>query len=421
MTNNFYIDIPSEVALVLDKLKENNFEAYIVGGCVRDCLMGSEPKDWDITTSATPTMIKHCFFEYKVIETGIAHGTVTVVLNGMPIEVTTYRVDGSYSDSRHPDEVKFSSSIIEDLARRDFTINAIAYSPDEGLIDPFEGVNDIVEGVVRCVGDASLRFTEDALRIMRGLRFASQLSFIIAPDTSKEITLKKDLLKNISLERIIKELEGIITGYNVKSVLEEHIEVVYEVFPEIEEVFRCSDILKETLATIVYLEPSFIERFTVLLLPLVYNNAYSLEAVEKILRKLKFDRDTINSVTQLIEYYIIEIVPNKRAIKSLLRLMGGERLEQLIDIKEAKSFFSSVDSDNRYEVSLEIMNEVIAKKECFTLADLAINGNDLIEIGIPAGTEIGEILNDILSDVIDEKIENTKEILLVEVKKRKGR
>ena len=391
------IKIPDEVKYIIDTLESNGYDAYAVGGCVRDSILGSEPKDWDICTPALPEQTIKYFAEYNIniIETGLKHGTVTLILNHKPFEVTTYRIDGVYSDNRRPDKVRFVNDLKSDLSRRDFTVNSMAYNPKKGLADFFGGEKDLKAGIIRCVGDADKRFQEDALRIMRAMRFAAVLGFEIDYATSKAMFDNKKLLHNIASERIAVELNKMIVGNNIKEIFTRHISVIGEIIPEI---LPAGDLLQSTLAALSNAPADVAIRLAVL-----FRDCGDV-AANKILSRLKYDNYTKKTVAQLILYRGEDIQPEKKHIKRWLNKIGEERFRQLLEIKRAES----EDTDN-----IEfILNEIITRNECFSLKDLAVNGGDLIASGIPEGSEIGVILDKLLDMVINGQIENNKIKLL---------
>ena len=390
------IKIPKEVENVLNILHENGFEAYVVGGCVRDSIMGKIPSDWDVATSAKPDQILLCFNNRKTIETGLKHGTVTVVINKMQIEITTYRIDGEYSDNRRPDEVLFTDKIKLDLRRRDFTINALAYNKS-GIIDLFGGLDDINNKFIKCVGAAGERFNEDGLRILRALRFASVLNFDIEENTSSSIFRNKALLNNISMERINIEFSKLIMGSNYRKILIEYREVIEVFLPEIQ--VLTEDEFKYRLNAMKVLN-SLTLRLAVFL--------YNTDATDKILMNLKYDNKTIKTVKILVENINGRIYPVPVNVKRWLNKINYVNLNYLIKIK--KSLFDS--EFYELEETEKIMNEIIRTKQCYSLETLAINGQDLIDAGVPKGKNIGIILDILLNEVIEGKLVNEKDSLL---------
>ena len=390
------INIPKEVETALNTLHANGYEAYIVGGCVRDSIMGIIPSDWDIATSAKPEEVLLCFNDRRTIETGIKHGTVTVIINKMQIEITTYRIDGEYSDNRRPDDVLFTDKIEFDLKRRDFTINSLAYNKN-GIIDLFGGLNDINNKIVKCVGDADERFNEDGLRILRALRFASVLTFYIEENTSDSIHRNKNLLNNISMERINIEFNKMIMGRNFQNILLEYREVIEVFLPEIR------DLTKEELEhrfNAMKVLNSLTLRLSVFL--------HKINSTDKILMNLKYDNKTVKTVKILAENIDEKIYPDPVNIKRWLNKINYANLNYLIKIKKAL-FDSEYEELTKSEM---IMKEIIAAKQCYSLKTLAINGQDLIDAGMPKGKNIGILLNKVLNEVIEGNIDNKKDILL---------
>ena len=433
------IRIPDEVKYIIDTLENSSYEAYVVGGCVRSAVLGLEPKDWDICTTALPVQTMQCFEGCHIIETGLKHGTITLVLNHKPFEITTYRVDGSYSDNRHPDEVEFVSDLKADLSRRDFTINAMAYNPKEGFVDFFDGISDIKNRLIRCVGEADKRFQEDALRIMRALRFASELDFNIEDETSAAILRNKCLLTNIAAERIAVELNRLITGRNVENVLLAYSSVLEVIIPEIKEMVGLAqnnpnhhlDIWSHTAASVSKAPADTVLRMVMLFHDFAKPKSYSevdsvghfydhakisSEVAKEILARLKYDNDTIETVSQLILYHDAEILPERKDVKQWLNRIGEKRFRQLIEVKRADASAQSAKHRREKLEALDnvlpVLSEIIDQRQCFSLKDLAINGNDLIAIGIAEGIEIGKTLDSLLELVINESVENNRDELL---------
>lgn len=448
---NKKINIPKNIKKVLSVLYENGFEAFLVGGCIRDFILGKTPYDFDITTNALPHEMKECFKDYKVIETGLSHGTLTVVSEGENIEITTYRKDGEYKDGRHPLSVEFTPSLKEDLKRRDFTMNAIAYSEKDGFIDFFGGVSDIENKIIKTVGNPYDRFSEDKLRIMRGIRFCSELSFGIESETKSAIFSLKDGLKEISAERISTELDKLLLGDNVYSVLIEYAEVLSVIIPEIK---PCIDFNQknpyhiytvwEHIAKAVEKSPKDIKIRLCMLFhdigkPRCFtvdekgighfkgHEKISSEMAEEILRRLKKSNDTINTVRELaLMHYIKPSVENgnefsDKQIRKILTKVSREEFFLLTDVLRA-------DSMSKAEFALERLpaidrmeekaREMYEKGECLSLKDLSLNGNDISSLGYK-GKEIGEALSFLLDAVISEKVVNERE-KLIEYLTRKG-
>jgi len=427
------ITIPKQVNIAIELLQNNGYETYIVGGCVRDYLMGKQPSDIDITTSAKPQETMRVFEDYKVIETGIKHGTVTVIINSLPLEITTYRIDGDYSDNRRPDDVSFTKSLKVDLARRDFTMNAIAYNPQVGFVDYFGGQNDIQNKVVRCVGTAKERFGEDSLRILRALRFSSQLGFEIERETSKALFVQRGLLKNISAERVAAELKKLLLGENVKEVFVQYADIIGAVIPEILPMkgfeqstpYHIYDVLAHSIVAVQNIEKVPYLKIAALLHDIgkpktfskdekgighFYGHAeISMKIADSILSRLKFDNFTKQRVDTLIKYHDVPIEPNEKSVKRWLNKLTPEIFFELLELKRADNLAQNPAYFDRQQTTYkvnEIANKIIAQGECFSLKDLKIDGKDLIALGIPKGKVIGETLNKLLDFVIDKKLEN---------------
>lgn len=382
--------IPDHIKEIINLLKKNGYEAYIIGGCVRDFLMGRAPSDFDMTTSATPDEMLSVFSDYKVIKTGLKHGTITVFANKTPVEITTYRIDGDYLDNRHPEEVTFTRSLEEDVKRRDFTVNALAYN-NEGLIDYCGGVNDIKEKLIRAVGEPDRRFEEDALRILRALRFSSVLGFKIEKHTEKSARKNAKLLKKISAERILVELNKLFLGKNGREVVVEYIDILSEISPEL---FR--DVKKK------FKELSYFPSSLTVIYALLLNHLSQFDTNE-ILSQLKFSNLDKKSVLSLLWLARQDIPKSKSELKLLVSEAG-------LDIFE--HYFQYLDSLGESTESLkELFIQIKDNNECCFISDLAINGNDLSALGIKDGKKIGEILKALLLAVIEEKAENKKDSL----------
>lgn len=420
---NSNIKLPDDVLEIFSVIKEYGADAYVVGGCVRDSLMGRTPHDWDICTPALVCELLSMFEEkgYYVIPTGLKHGTITVHLNGNNYEITTFRKDGSSSDHRHPDNVEFTSDLELDLERRDFTINAMAYNPEIGLIDLFGGLDDIENKVIRCVEDPKDRFNEDALRLMRAIRFACQLGFSIHPSIGWEIGYTNicEDLKYVSAERINSEFCKMIVYDDFYKRLGWNIRLFKTIFPELEDLIdnHRNDFLSTVDALKNYKSKDLITRLA------VFFSIFHFDKVELIMRRLKFDCDTIKKVKELVEFKYLScncnnFINDKSFIKSYLMCIGVEQFERLMEIN--RSYGVKV---NYYSINNKL-NEIISNKECYSIKELAVNGDDLIANGFAPGKDIGEVLMALLSFVIQDNDLNTKEQLLElaqELKLRKER
>lgn len=440
------IEIPQSAQTILDLLEAAGHEAYVVGGCVRDVLMGRTPNDWDITTSARPEQTKAVAADagFKTIDTGIKHGTVTVIVDHEPFEVTTYRADGSYSDGRHPDSIEFLDRIDGDLARRDFTINAMAYNPSRGLVDRFGGQADFEAGILRAVGNPRERFTEDALRIVRGLRFAAQLGFAIEPGTSDAMHVLRSLLDNIAVERIWVEFRGLLEGPYAVDVLRAYNDVVFTIIPELEPEFEFDqrnpfhryDVWEHTLhaleATPTDMEATL--RFALLLHDIGKphcltideegkGHAYGHEKVgepiaAEVCRRLKLSRSERETVTQLVRHHMFSIPDTPKAMRRFLLKHGPERARDLFAIRRCdKSGIGRgqmVDSPMSiaFAKAEKLMDEQLNAEPVFGVKDLAINGSDLIALGMEPGPVIGHVLQVLLNEVVDGDVLNEREALI---------
>lgn len=431
------INIPPKAALVLDRLGAAGYPAYVVGGCVRDSLMGRAPKDWDVATAATPDQIKAALAGWRLLDTGIQHGTVTVLLEGMPIEVTSFRLEGEYLDFRRPAGVEFTTDLHADLARRDFTINAIAYNPKEGLVDPFGGREDIEKKQIRCVGEPDRRFGEDGLRIMRGLRLASELGFSIEEDTAKSLLTNRHILTHIAPERLSAELLRLICGQDFARVLRDYHSVLSVVIPELAEMlgfdqqtpYHLYDVYEHTIQAMGLVEPSPLLRLTMLLHDVGKPRCFSLDhkgighfyghaklgsrMAEEILRRLRFDNKTTRQVCCLITHHYSKLSAQPVVIKGYLREMGEERFRLLLKVRaaddQAKSPLAAKTSVDTaaIEAALDV---ILAEDQCYSLGQLAIKGTELSEMGV-AGREIGRLLSQLLDEVIEGNLPNDRAAL----------
>ena len=397
-----HIKLPIKVKYIISKLEDNGYEAYAVGGCVRDSILGRIPEDWDITTSAKPEEVKKLF--QATIDTGLQHGTVTVVVEKEGYEVTTYRLDGAYSDGRHPDRVAFTSSLTEDLRRRDFTINAMAYSEKTGLIDRFDGKKDLEDGVIRAVGDAEERFSEDALRMLRAIRFAGQLNFDIAGKTFDAIKKLSPNISKVSVERIAKELEKLILSDNP-----EYIGLVYEtgifevVAPELVEFFKNGEIDNsiKVIKKATYNDKKKLYQIRMAL----FLEVLGADRAARLLKQLKLDNDTINTVKKLLILLQRDVENSALEMRRTVKEAGHKIMPLFLEARRAKGI-----KDNS-----QLYKEILERGECTEISELKINGRDLMEAGIPKGAGIGSTLERLLELVIEHPELNTKESLLLEV------
>lgn len=432
----------SETAV--NMLKSRGFEAFLIGGSVRDYIMGLPVGDVDITTNATPRQVEDVFKAFRVIETGIKHGTVTVLVENEPVEITTYRSDGNYSDNRHPDSVVFSHSLHDDVVRRDFTMNAVAYDLENGFSDFVGGIRDIKNKTIRCIGDAETRFREDALRILRALRFSAVLGFCIEPETAAAIHHCKNLLENVSAERIQVEFSKLICGKNASAVLSEYADVICVFIPELQAIIGFNqhnrhhifDVFTHTLKALEQSRAETHIRLAILFhdigKPIVahfdengeqhfYGHPKeSAKITDNVLKRLKFDNDTRNKVVTLVEFHDTPITLENSSdvseirIKRIMNKIGVEATYDLIELKrcdnlgQSKSFYRG---DEFYKSALSTVDAVVKNGECFSLKDLAINGNDLIKIGFE-GKEIGVLLTKCLNAIIDGKVKNNFDDLI---------
>ena len=438
------IILPKNVNKIIHVLEEHGFQAYAVGGCIRDSLLGRTPHDWDITTSALPEQVKAIF--KKTVDTGIQHGTVTILLDGEGYEVTTYRLDGEYEDSRHPKEVTFTSLLSEDLKRRDFTVNAMAYNEKDGLVDLFGGQKDMEEKVIRCVGDPLERFTEDALRILRAVRFAAQLGFSIEERTREAIGILAGNLEHISAERIQAEL--------VKLAVSPHPEEFYTacetgitrvILPEFDEAMEtpqnnphhCYTVGRHMIESMRQIEPDKVLRLTMLFHDIGKPQCRTTDAdgidhfhghpevgaemTGQILHRLKFDNDTIRAVKRLVRFHDLRPALTKKSIRRSMVKMGLECFPQIFTVKRADALAQStymraekLEAIDRFE---ELYEEILADHACIQKKDLAINGKELLALGLPQGKQIGQVLDKLFAKVVEDPACNTKEILLAEARK----
>ena len=437
----FSIQPPRQVLSLLDRLESAGFEAWVVGGCVRDSLLGKVPFDWDVTTSARPEETAACLEGERLLQTGAAHGTVALIpQEGRPIEITTFRADGTYTDSRHPDSVTFSRRLEDDLSRRDFTVNAMAYHPGRGLVDLFGGRRDLEAALLRCVGDPARRFSEDALRILRCLRFASQLEFSIEPATGTALVEARGLLSVISQERVREELTKLLCGPGAASVLREYSQVVFAVLPELasmkgcaqETPYHCFDVWEHTLHALDHAPRQPDLRWAVLLhdggkpgkkfyspdgLAHFYGHPpESGRIAREILSRLRFSNREREWIAALVDHHEESMPMGERRVKRLLGQYGEKFLFTLFQLQEADNFAKAPGIFQQrlplLEESRQTARQVLARGDCLTLRDRAVSGKDLKAMGISPGPEMGKLLRRLFQAVEGGEVPNQREPLL---------
>ena len=433
------MNVPESVKNILLALETAGYEAWCVGGCVRDSLMGRIPGDWDITTSALPGETIAVFGD-RAFPTGLQHGTVTVRSLHESVEVTTYRVDGAYLDHRRPDSVAFTRSLEEDLRRRDFTVNAMAMDLRGVLMDPFGGRDDLKRGILRCVGQPDRRFAEDALRIMRGLRFAAVLGFEIEEETGESIRRNKGDLKEIAAERIQAELFKLLGGKAAVEILRQFPDVIGVFWPEIlpmvgfdqKNHHHCYDVWEHTLHAMEEVPDDPVLRCAMLMhdigKPACFtvdeqgtghfygHGAISCEMADNMLRRLKCSNEARQNIVTLVEWHDREIQRTEKAVCRALRRLGEQTLRQLIKIKRADNLAQAPEYRHRQaEIGLaeEILDRLVAEDACFSLKQLAVNGRDMMQLGLE-GPEVGRMLNALLECVVNGELSNRREVLLHE-------
>lgn len=441
---NMKLEIPSSAEKILRVLEENGHEAYVVGGCVRDSILGRSPDDWDITTSASPEQVKELF--RKTVDTGLQHGTITVLIDKEGFEVTTYRVDGDYEDGRHPREVMFTSSLEEDLKRRDFTINAMAYHPDRGLVDLFHGMEDMEQKVIRCVGNPMERFREDALRILRAVRFSAQLGFQIEENTQAGIRSLAPNLKNVSAERIQVELVKLLVSPHP-----DYLRTAYETgitgefLPEFDACMKteqntphhCYTVGEHTLQSLLNVRADKVLRLTMLLhdmgKPVVkktdengrdhfkLHGLQSEQMAKSILRRLKFDNDTLYKVCRLVKWHDARPLPEMVSVRRAVNRIGEDIFPLYLEVQEAdmlaQSTYRREEKKARLQGVRKCYEEILERKQCISLKSLAVTGRDLIAAGCKPGPGLGDILDEMLEHVLEYPEDNTKEKLMEFFKK----
>lgn len=437
------LDIPAGARHILAALTTAGHEACLVGGCVRDLLRGTEPHDWDICTSARPEETEACFAGRQIVETGLKHGTVTVLEEDGPYEVTTYRTEGPYSDSRRPDYVRFVSDLEADLARRDFTMNAIAMGLDGRLHDPFGGTEDIRSGLIRCVGQR--RFQEDGLRIMRALRFGATLGYELEENTAQAVHDSRSMLGRVAAERINAELCQLLLGDRVGIILRRYSDVLCQFWPDLEPLvtleqntpWHCWGGWEHTVRAVEASPADLILRLTMLLHDIgkpsckstdekgidhFYGHpAAGAQLADQMLRALKFDNRTRERVVTLVEYHDVQIPCLERSVRRWLGRLGPEAFFQLLEVKRADGMGQAYEKVKGRLADLEklraMAEEVIVQGQCFSLKDLDVNGRDVLATGVPAGPQVGRVLNSLLERVLRGELPNERDILLASIPK----
>ena len=436
---NYHISLPEKVNKILTALHDAGFEAFAVGGCVRDSMLGKVPNDWDITTSAHPEDVKRLF--RRTVDTGIQHGTVTVMLGSEGFEITTYRIDGEYEDARHPKEVTFTSSLREDLRRRDFTINAMAYSPQNGLIDYFDGLTDLRRGVIRAVGDPEERFREDALRIMRAVRFSAQLGYHIEENTRRAVRDMAPNLSKISAERIASELTRLLVSPHpeeLRTMAETGITAV--ILPEFDTCMatpqhnphHCYSVGEHIIHAVAAVRADKVLRYTMLFhdlgKPACHTRdeegidhfkghaAVSADMAHAIMQRLNFDNETLKQVETLVRYHDLAMEETSRSVRRGIAKVGENLFPLLLEVKmadgAAQSEYRRVEKRRKVEAWRAIYEQILRDRSCISLRQLAVRGGDLIAAGMKPGPEMGAVLHRMLEDVLDEPSHNQKEYLM---------
>ena len=441
------IVLPKKVQMIINNLQLHGYEAYAVGGCVRDSILAKRPEDWDITTSAKPEQVKRIF--RRTVDTGIEHGTVTVLLGKDSFEVTTYRIDGLYEDSRHPKEVIFTNRLEEDLKRRDFTINAMAYNDEVRLVDVFGGMKDLNHHLIRCVGEPKERFSEDALRILRAVRFSAQLNFPIEESTAEAVKELAPTLEHISAERIQTELVKLLMSNHPEKIKDAYeLGITKVVLPEWDAMVGVEqstphhkyDVAEHTLHALKNVKKDKILRLTMLFHDMGKPSMkttdekgrdhfkghalVSEEIARKVLRRLKFDNDTVKKVTRLVCYHDYRIEATPQNVRRAMNRIGVELFPYYLAVRmadvKAQSPYKRREKIENIVAMREVYQETLLNGECVTLRELAVSGRDLMALGMQPGREIGSMLSELLEWVIDEPTCNKKEILCEYVKEKLG-
>lgn len=436
------IEMPPQVEQALFRLRQAGYRAVAVGGCVRDMLRGAQPHDWDIASSALPEEVKAVFAGERVVETGLKHGTLMLILDHTPIEITTFRTDGDYGDGRRPDAVRLGSTLEEDLSRRDFTINALCIDQEEQIIDLFDGRGDLSRGIIRCIGDADRRFEEDALRLLRALRFAAAFGFTIEENTAKSIRRNLHRLRLLSAERVIAELQGLLVAPDVERVLLEYSEVMFALMPPLQALagmvqspqYHCFDGYRHTARAVAEAPPVFLLRFTMLLhdigKPLCDDQEKQFYGHDKagaelanlLLHDLRCKTELRHQIVQLIRLHQLPLPFERAALRRLVAKHGEALLRDLAAVQRADAAAHTIDYATRKLADLDrfeaAFEALLAECPALTQRELAMNGDDLLALGVPKGKMIGQMLQALLDEVIAERLPNDREALLSAAKSR---
>lgn len=436
------ITLPAQVNTAIGLLEKSGFEAYAVGGCVRDLIMGRKPYDYDITTNALPDRMKEIFSDFRCIETGIKHGTLTVIIDKMPLEITTYRIDGEYKDSRHPDSVSFSENLKDDLSRRDFTVNTLCFNERSGLIDCFGGLKDIENKTIRCVGEPDKRFNEDALRILRAVRFSCTLGFSVEEETAKSVLTNRELIKNIAIERVREEFTKLICADRVFDVLNRFREVIGVFIPEYSPLSECEqntpyhiyNVFEHSLRALEEIDNDEVLRLTMFFHDIAKpvckktdefgvdhfkgHAALGSEMTREILKRMKYPNSVTDKVCSLIAIHSEPCPKTKEDAKKFLLINGEEFYEAFMKVRRADCLAKAQPhaQDEKLKNMQLFLDEIRENYECYSLKQLKIDGNDLKEVGIRNGLDIKRILDILLNDVIYSRCENEKDVLLKRAK-----
>lgn len=432
----YEMELPDNVQLCLEMLNDAGFDAYVVGGCVRDSLLGLTPDDYDICTEASPRQVAKIFSGYQQVHSGEKHGTVGVIMDRQVYEITTFRTEGGYSDSRHPDWVEFVDDLQADLARRDFTVNAIAYSPITGYIDPFGGEDDLNSGILRTVGNAEERFTEDPLRILRGVRFAARFSLTPHPPTEQAMCRLAHTMDRLARERVFAELSKLILNVSPEDLIR-YAPVICQAIPELAPAIGFDqhsphheyDVYTHIAHVVATVEPKLPLRLAALLhdigKPATYTTdengrghfyghaAKSAKLADDILLQLRAPTALRQEVVFLIEQHMLLLEPEKKSLRRWISKFGADRLKALVQLQKADFCGKGIGEQSDYFAQVDaLIHEIIAENACLQLRDLAVNGDDLMAMGFAPGPKIGQVLNDLLDGVLDERFPNEKAALL---------